>query len=939
MATFDGGACPSITGGRLAYAEQMLVALRMLTYPLPQLAALGAAVTRMTAVTFDWVVNFAGVSDAPMGIHPIGWLGRSDIPMSQGVSLSECGWHFLGRNRGPLPRDTVNRALGEWGRRVNSAVWVFAAPNGRCGDVGSMQANFKVFRSMHALGGKPREVDVWTVWFSFLLSVHEHRAVAPDRVHSTNARIQGSDRLSGSGDGEWPAARISVADQMLPLRMNVFHASLMLRNIFLVAFCGTLAGGAGPLRSQWGAADMHFASPEPSGRYLIFYLAAVLLSLVLIALIWNLILRHRLKRVRVQALLRADDHQRLQAFLNSIPYPVFLCDAQGALSIFNRAYAVFGEVVPLPGKPLSDCRQKLAGELFQQYQHVMQQRESVFEDRVLWLDGRKYDVSFWCVPCSCDADVSGGFVAGWIDISLRVRLEVELRQAKDVADAANQAKSAFLAAMSHEIRSPIDVIIGALELLPKRATEKQWRDEYVEVASWAARDLLSLIDDILDLTRLESGKASFVYQPTDLRELIAEVVQSYRSRAQQKNLTFDADVAGASGDLLLLPPLRLRQVLNNLLANAIKFTQRGSVRLMVVVGQEDDGNVAVSIEISDTGIGMSPEEQVHVFEVFEQANRHIASQFGGTGLGLSICKGLVERMGGTISLQSEPGFGTTVSVRIPAVQVVHESSDTQPTLYGPDEPSISLAGKLILVVDDHPSSRLVLQRQLEFLGLDVVCAPDARQAHTVWRAGAFDLIITDCQMPQMSGCDLAMLVRSDEVHRNLPRIPIIGCTANVSSDMMTESVNSGMDRCLVKPVSLIELARCVTQLLVHAKGRDIVDHDSDGSDIARVLSESTSSQSLVNEREFLLISLDENRADLILSRQALDRGDLKSLATHVHHILSVARLLDDEAVVTACEGLQHFCYEGHLPLVADAFVTFEAVVLMLNKTIQERLEL
>jgi two-component system, cell cycle sensor histidine kinase and response regulator CckA len=508
--------------------------------------------------------------------------------------------------------------------------------------------------------------------------------------------------------------------------------------------------------------------------------------------------------VRAVEALRASEAE-MRALFAGMTDAVFVLNKEGRYVKVapTPQHFYFKPSAELLGKTLHDVFSKEQADAFLQSIHQsLNSKQTVsleyyleVEGEGLWFDGR---VS----PMSEDTVV---FVAR--DITQRKQAEQELVHAKDASEAANRTKSEFLANMSHEIRTPLNGVLGMLQVLQATPLSED-QSECLDVALNSGRSLIAVIGDILDLSRIESGKTEIREEAFDIGGLINSIQGAFMNEAARKGLVIAYHLDPALPQMVTGDSVRLRQILFNLVGNAIKFTEQGEVKVRVYP-ENTKGNsdcFDLCLDVSDTGIGIETDRLEPIFEPFTQADGSLTRKYGGTGLGLSIVKRLVELMGGTVEIKSQAGVGTTVGFRVPAKASAEEQPVAEKT-----SPTVASSVELkILLAEDDSSNQFVAKRMLEKQGHEVTCVATGREALVLLERETFDVILMDVQMPEMDGTEATKEIRKDERFRGLP---IVALTAHAMAGDRERFLESGMDGYLSKPIDMEELKAVLSRVM------------------------------------------------------------------------------------------------------------------------------
>ncbi|WP_053011222.1 ATP-binding protein [Yersinia pseudotuberculosis] len=498
-------------------------------------------------------------------------------------------------------------------------------------------------------------------------------------------------------------------------------------------------------------------------------------------------------------------HARLlqqESIINALPFAVFIRTASGELAVYNshfadvhsdKLYDMLNQTHEPAHWPMTS---PLDREIDKYCRSVLLNRKPQLVDLSVEIKGEIRDIFLWIIPLN---NAEQGLLGGWLDISQRKTVERQLEAARVEAESANRTKSTFLATISHELRTPMYAIMGLLEL-EIRSNRPVEKDTLVTVSK-SAQSLMLLLDDIIDSAKIEAGQLSIHPTAVDFHQEMERMFTLYQPIANERGLRFSGWLDDHIPPLLMADMLRVRQVMGNLLGNALKFTEQGSVSVDITWEPSDEQHGVMNIDITDTGIGISPAAQATLFQPFSQANEGKSPRFGGSGLGLWICHQLIHKMGGKIALESQLGKGTSLLITLPLnIATADDLAQDAAITHVDDERLNQLRNLRILVVDDLPANRQLLQQQLAFIGIErVVTAENGAKACQILQHNNFDVVITDCSMPVMDGYELAAHIRQDPVLKNLI---VIGCTADAREESAARCIDAGMNACMIKPVAI-----------------------------------------------------------------------------------------------------------------------------------------
>ncbi len=644
-----------------------------------------------------------------------------------------------------------------------------------------------------------------------------------------------------------------------------------------------------------------------------------IIATLLAVLVAVLVSRRMLKQTRLIEI----ERKKYQTLFETNSDAVVILDEKGFTDCNAATVSLFGmdSVESFLRTPIPQLGMPVQADGTLAYDHAMKyikQARTEGHANMDWI-GRREDGSSFSAEIAMHAmELEGRPVIQAImrDVSERRAAEAAQEAARQAALQMARAKSEFVANVSHEIRTPMHGILGVSELLLKTGLDGQQR-EYVTTLKSSAESLLAIINDILDFSKIEAGKLTLeqvAFSPTALLE---GVVSLFQARALEKNITLGLDLPDHVPDALLGDPTRIRQILLNLVDNAIKFTDRGKVELRVGCEPHDE-SVTCHFTVADTGIGISRDAQSRLFQAFTQADSSTTRRFGGTGLGLAVSHQLAELMGGTLAVQSEEGRGSrfTFEVDLPATHL--------PVVDLPAPSEVRLEGQ-ILVVEDHPVNQKVLSHQLREMGLDFTLASTGSEALEAFQKGDFDLVLMDWQMPVMDGLEATRRIRGLEADSAARPTPIIALTANANPGFRETCLDAGANDYLSKPYSESALVAVLSRWLPQdARLQPVPTSPAAPAllDIAALHERYSGNAALVDELAGLFFSTTE--ASLATLRAAIEQGNLERCRKEAHALKGAAASVMAREIQDLARNIERCAVEKDLGAAAAQLDQLEA---------------
>ncbi|MEW7315011.1 ATP-binding protein [Buttiauxella gaviniae] len=610
----------------------------------------------------------------------------------------------------------------------------------------------------------------------------------------------------------------------------------------------------------------------------------------------------------------------LDTIIKSMPNAVFIRDAKGVLIGCNDNYLqearatreqALGKKITAPEvyRLLGD----VVYEIEKDYMQVINSGEALFNERQVMVSDEAFPrtVLHWLLPFRNARGQVRGIFGGWININERQQLLQQLVSAKDQAEKANKAKTNFLSTMSHEIRTPLNAITGMLEIaINKGSLSNNNNDNVIKVAYDAALNLVDLVGDILDVAKIEHGSMMLNPEPTkNIDTIVESVVTMFRSVADKKGIELIFNGMSNLPDVML-DALRFRQIISNVIGNAIKFTDEGHVYISLDGQKTKSDTLLLNILVRDTGVGIPAEDMDKLFEPFAQANNNQSINVReGSGLGLNISRTLCNMMNGELALDSEYGLGTTVhiSMRLPLVnQTISKFTSHSRNAHSEEKQKLKWEKGKILIVDDYLPNRLLLSEQLQPTGSTLFTANNGEEGFNIWlKDGPFDVVITDVNMPIMDGYKLTEKIRHNEnKYQHMPAY-ILGFTASAISEEHQKSIDAGMNGLLFKPSTI----NMVYEELMTAQEYIHNEYESRVEGLLHMLSKFTGGKSDKNHQMLNMIKQTLANDAYELDKY-LNNGDSSELCGTIHRIKGGASTISMNSVLICCEELNRLSASG-----------------------------
>jgi|GEM_PF-549086 len=612
-----------------------------------------------------------------------------------------------------------------------------------------------------------------------------------------------------------------------------------------------------------------------------------------------------------------ESEKKLETVISNCPLILFSLDKQGLFTLFKgngtRTLRQISE--DIIGKSVYDIGTALPVQL-NHYLAACLGKEKSFKSKV---NDRHYEVHY--IPVK---DVNGILVEMMgvaTDITGMKKTEEDLVKTITIAEESSKIKEQFMANMSHEIRTPVHGIMSLADILSKTNLNEE-QSTYLNAVRKSADNLLVIINDILDLSKIESGKMTFENTPFDFSEVINMSIELFRHKAAEKKLELISIIPKHLPVILKGDPVRLSQIINNLVSNAIKFTEKGQVKLEVSCIESNQASCVLNFRVTDTGIGIPPQKLSAIFETFTQATTDITRKFGGTGLGLSIVKRLTELQGGFITVESELNKGTVFSVNLP-MNYPEKEEFKKPAITHPDQEFMLPANLKILVVEDNDINQMIINKLLKDWGAIVENASDGMQAIEMITAFDYHVVLMDIEMPNMNGYEATSRIRKFLPHPK-NTVPILAMTAHVSTKEREKCFTSGMNDYISKPFDPSEVRKKITLLAASSDTNGTMKDANAGMDGVSGNSPQAATDRLINLtflremadendsfiRDFIQLFMQNAPDSVRLLHVHLENGDWEQLRQVAHKIKPSFNYLGLKELYDAAATIEEYARQG-----------------------------
>lgn len=637
------------------------------------------------------------------------------------------------------------------------------------------------------------------------------------------------------------------------------------------------------LSDRWDSylvdSDMVWVEKETELKLYIYIIFCISILIVI-----YLVLFFAREKKRKQELLEWQFRANL---IDGIPIPIAVRDEESRFIHYNKAFAEFSSIdnpEQILGKKTSEYPSNLVDNAFfeneeKKYLELLKSKSHGQEIIKLTIENKELTLRLWWVPYVIDNNVTG-LITGWVDLTEINYLNDQLIKSRDEAINANKDKSNFLAVMSHEIRTPLNAIVGTLEL---SLLDVNKRDDYLKQAYDSSLGLLDIVNNVLEISKLEVSEKDLTLTYIDVATLLNNVATSFLGLCNKKNLYLKVDIRHDDNQYIFSDCNYIKQILNNILSNAIKYTESGTIKVSSTLKDEH-----IEIDINDTGIGMTEKQLSELYQPFVTDSTNDDSY----GLGLSIVHKLCSMLNIKINITSTVNIGTNVNLSIPITS--RSIADIHKSIARNDTPLTTLSGKKVLVVDDHRINRDIIEKQLTLLKMMVSTCSSGQEAWKLYNEveDNFDIIITDCYMPEMNGFEFTELIRMQESKYNKKSIPIVGFTANAQANMVEQCLVSGMTDCMFKPINIKSLHQKIYTNLTQF---DIC------IDMVRIRRFAYETHQSIQNMLFNLITALEDEIKTL----SINELTIEDQLTCVHRLKGVIQILGDFDLLKSCE-----CFEN-----------------------------